>query len=117
MSEIAEIKVALEAKLKELNERATDIDHELSEEPDQDWSDDATESEADEVLEQVGDMAQKEIGQIKRALSKIKAGTYDTCDSCEGKIATKRLAALPYATRCIRCAESNSALDEGYVSG
>jgi len=99
------IKLALEKRLKELTTRTHEIDKELGEEPDDDWSENATESEGDEVLERVGDMALREIQQIRRALSRIKAETYGVCEGCDGKIAIKRLDAVPYATRCVRCAE------------
>ena len=101
--EIDKIKAMLEEKMRELNERAHDIDDELSETPDDDWSENAVESENDEVLESVGNLALKEIGQIKLALSKIDAGTYGVCEKCEEKIPPKRMEALPYATRCVGC--------------
>ena len=104
MTEIQEIKAMLEAKLGELDERAHEIDDELSEPADDDWSEHAVEAENDEVLEKVGNMAVDEIRKIKAALSKIDAGTYGICESCDKKIAPKRLVALPYATTCIDCA-------------
>ena len=104
MSEIQEIKAQLEARLRELDKRAHEIDDELSEPVDDDWSEGAAESANDEVLEQVGSLAVDEIRKIKAALSKIDAGTYGICASCGSKIALKRLEALPYATTCIDCA-------------
>ena len=104
MSEIQEIKTKLEARLRELDKRAHEIDDELSKPGDDDWSESAVESENDEVLEKVGKLAVDEIQKIKAALSKIDAGTYGICASCEKKIARKRLEALPYATTCIDCA-------------
>ena len=104
MSDIAEIKAKLKEKLRELTERAEEIDAELSETPDADWSENAVESENDEVLERVGGMALSEIQQIKTALSRIETGTYGTCEKCGDEIAAKRLEALPYATKCIKCA-------------
>ena len=104
MSDISKIKTELENKLRELTERAQEIDDDLSEAPDADWSENAIESENDEVLERVGGMALDEIQQIRSALQKIEAGTYGTCDRCGEEIAVKRLEALPYATRCINCA-------------
>ncbi|MFT5485707.1 MAG: DnaK suppressor protein [Paracoccaceae bacterium] len=104
MTKIQEIKTKLEAKLLELDERAHEIDDELSEPGDDDWSENAVEAENDEVLEKVGTMAVDEIRKIKAALGKIEAGTYGTCESCNKEIAPKRLEALPYATTCIECA-------------
>lgn len=104
MSDVQEIKLSLEARLRELDERAHEIDDELSEPGDDDWSESAVESENDEVLEKVGNLAIAEIQKIRSALRKIDAGTYGVCESCDKKIAGKRLEALPYATTCIDCA-------------
>ena len=104
MTELQEIKTKLEAKLRELDERAHEIDDELSEPGDDDWSENAVEAENDEVLEKVGSMAVEEIRQIKVALGKIDAGTYGICQTCNKQIAPKRLEALPYAITCIDCA-------------
>ena len=104
MSDIQEIKAKLEARLRELDKRAHDIDDELSEPADDDWVEGAAEAGGDEVLEEVGNLAVDEIRKIKAALSKIDAGTYGICASCGNEIARKRLEALPYATTCIDCA-------------
>jgi RNA polymerase-binding transcription factor DksA len=45
-----------------------------------------------------------EAEQILAALARIEAGDYGVCDVCGGDIAPARLAALPTATRCIKCA-------------
>jgi DnaK suppressor protein len=42
-------------------------------------------------------------GEIDRALAKLAEGTYGRCDACGGPIASERLEALPWATRCIAC--------------
>lgn len=104
MTEIEAIRTNLEARLRELDERAHEIDDELSEPGDDDWSENAVEAENDEVLEKVGNMAVDEIRKIKAALGKMDAGTYGICETCNEKIAPKRLEALPYATTCIECA-------------
>lgn len=101
---IEEIKAMLEQRLAELTARSEEIDDELSEAPDDDWSENAVESENDEVLEAVGGLALEEMRSIKTALSRIEDGTYGICASCDEAIAMERLAALPYATKCIKCA-------------
>ncbi len=40
---------------------------------------------------------------VDRALAKIDAGTYGTCERCGAPIAAERLDALPWAMLCIRC--------------
>ena len=40
------------------------------------------------------------------ALRRIEDGSFGTCQECEGNIHPKRLAAVPWATFCIRCQEA-----------
>lgn len=42
--------------------------------------------------------------QARAALDRLKAGRYGVCESCGRTIGEARLAALPWATRCVRCA-------------
>jgi RNA polymerase-binding transcription factor DksA len=46
----------------------------------------------------------REAEQIIAALGRIEAGDYGVCSNCGADIGAARLAALPDATRCIRCA-------------
>jgi DnaK suppressor protein len=41
--------------------------------------------------------------QVKAALQRIHDGSYGTCIECEWVINPKRLAAVPWASRCIEC--------------
>jgi RNA polymerase-binding transcription factor DksA len=41
---------------------------------------------------------------VNRALDRLEHGGYGTCEACGNEIAEGRLGALPFATRCIRCA-------------
>jgi DnaK suppressor protein len=41
--------------------------------------------------------------QVKAALQRIRDGTFGTCIECEETISPKRLAAVPWAPRCIHC--------------
>ena len=43
------------------------------------------------------------IAEIDRALAKINAGTYGTCEQCGNAIPQARLKALPYAALCVAC--------------
>ena len=43
--------------------------------------------------------------QIHRALSRIGHGTYGVCQHCEEDILPKRMAAVPWASLCIKCQE------------
>ncbi len=40
---------------------------------------------------------------VERALAKMDAGTYGTCERCGRPIASERLEALPWALLCIEC--------------
>ena len=42
---------------------------------------------------------------VEEALARIRRKTFGVCIDCDGTITKKRLEALPYAPRCIRCAE------------
>ncbi|HEX3659471.1 MAG TPA: TraR/DksA C4-type zinc finger protein [Pirellulales bacterium] len=42
---------------------------------------------------------------VAAALARIEAGTFGTCEGCQGNIAVERLDALPYAPLCIACAQ------------
>jgi DnaK suppressor protein len=40
---------------------------------------------------------------VRAALNAIHDGTYGFCESCEEPIPVKRLEAVPWARRCVRC--------------
>ena len=42
---------------------------------------------------------------VKAALRRIEDGSFGTCIECESAIRPKRLAAVPWALRCIQCQE------------
>jgi DnaK suppressor protein len=44
--------------------------------------------------------------QVKAALRRVHAGSFGTCIECESAIGPGRLAAVPWALRCIRCQEA-----------
>ena len=69
--------------------RSTDLDPSPSRNP-------------DEALEETVEYV---LSQIESALQRITDGTYGVCESCGGPISAERLAALPYAVRCVACAE------------
>jgi DnaK suppressor protein len=43
---------------------------------------------------------------VKDALRRIQDGDFGTCMECEAAISPKRLAAVPWAARCINCQEA-----------
>ncbi len=44
--------------------------------------------------------------QVNEALERIAAGDYGVCLMCQKAIAPKRLAALPWANRCLECQQA-----------
>lgn len=44
--------------------------------------------------------------QVRAALQRIEDGSVGTCIECEGAISPKRLMAVPWASRCIKCQET-----------
>jgi DnaK suppressor protein len=44
------------------------------------------------------------LDQIEAAIERVEDGSYGQCDECGGNIPTARLAAIPYAAQCVRCA-------------
>ena len=42
---------------------------------------------------------------VKAALRRIHDGSFGTCIDCESAVSPKRLAAVPWASRCIQCQE------------
>ena len=47
---------------------------------------------------------QETLSEVERALGKLEAGSYGTCESCGEPIAPARLEAMPAARYCINCA-------------
>ncbi|HEV3023160.1 MAG TPA: TraR/DksA C4-type zinc finger protein [Pirellulales bacterium] len=42
---------------------------------------------------------------VRAALARVEKGTYGLCESCGAEIGEERLVALPFAERCVACAE------------
>ena len=68
-----------------------------------DSADAAFEAGSDEMASQLAEFDARELGQIERALTRLKQGTYGLCEVCQAKIPVARLNALPYTTFCINC--------------
>ena len=98
------VKTSLQAQLSELLQRAADIEDSLNTPGNSDWEENAVESQDDEVLSSVGNVTRNEINEIRLALSMIETGHYGQCSACGAAISKERLAAMPYATKCIKCA-------------
>lgn len=104
MADIKKRRVALEARLQELDVRMHQIDEELDSHNSKDWEELATEREEDEVLEGMGLSAQAEIRMIKAAINRMEADEYGECVECGDAIKNERLDVLPYTPFCQVCA-------------
>ncbi len=104
MEQYAQIKEQLVAKQAELARRLERLKENLTGGRSADSQEQAQELENAEVVDALGNEARTEIAQIAKALEQIKNGTYGTCVDCGEAIPTARLAAYPFADRCIRCA-------------
>jgi DnaK suppressor protein len=85
-----------------------DLSHSIEESFDEDGNDShladsATETVDREIEQSLGDNAEHLLTNIDEALSRIDAGTYGSCVRCGKPIGDERLAALPYAAKCIEC--------------
>ena len=93
----------------ELKDRVNAIEadiHHKKEPVEKDFAEQVTQRENDEVLAGIDEEAQQTIMSIDAALARIKDGNYGLCSSCGEKIPDNRLAALPYVTTCVSCANS-----------
>ncbi len=111
MKDYQEVRSHLLDMLEELDDRLSKITDDVrhADSPlEQDFSEQATEAENDEVLDALGNAARDEVEKIKQAISRIDAGTYGICLVCGEPIKKERLAAVPYANQCIRCASGKA---------
>src|SRR5579872_5491027 len=51
--------------------------------------------------------------QVRTALLRIHDGSFGICADCDGPIGPKRLAAVPWASRCIQCQENADRDEDG----
>ncbi|GAX60823.1 transcriptional regulator, TraR/DksA family [Candidatus Scalindua japonica] len=75
--------------------------------PDPDSGEQALERENDDVLEALGGLARSELEKIDAALERIERNEYGICTLCKKNISPERLKAIPFADRCIDCADKD----------
>jgi len=69
------------------------------------FSEQATEMENAELVLALDAEGRMELNQIQHALERLDAGNYDECVSCGKAIGEERLNAIPFADKCINCAD------------
>ena len=104
MREHDTVRGMLEERLARLLSRVGHIEGDLRQTHDRDWQERATELENDEVLEGLDEITRREVTETRAALGRIADGRYGTCATCGRPIDDGRLAAVPTAITCMRCA-------------
>lgn len=89
----------------ELQTRLDSVDRDLAKPHSADSAEQAVERENDDVLRSLKLEAEAELAGIQQALRRMEAGEYGYCESCGEEIHAGRLEAMPWATRCIDCAD------------
>lgn len=105
MTSHEDLRRQLLARLEELVGRARLISADLRRPGDRDSEERAIELENDEVLEGLDELTRTEVSQLRHAIARIDDGTYGICARCGSPIAPARLAALPAASMCAKCAD------------
>jgi DnaK suppressor protein len=100
---LEEQKRRLQADVKELEQQdpSKDIFRDVNNTDD----DDAAESEDHSRIQARIDAAQAQLQSTNKALTKLEAGTYGTCERCKKPIPAARLEAKPWAIYDIECEE------------
>lgn len=57
------------------------------------------------ISARISQISQEQLGLVETALARMDSGEYGICLECEQPIAARRLAAVPWASRCIACQE------------
>lgn len=107
MTDLSEVKQQLIARQRELEDRVTAINDDVSHKSQplsSDWAEQAVERENEEVLEALGNASLDEIANIKHALQRIEQGTYFDCDNCGEPINQERLKLIFSTDLCTQCA-------------
>jgi len=102
---IPTIRTQLEKRRVELLGRLERITEDVRHTPglEADFAEQAVQRENDDVLGHLDDATRVEMAQIERALTSLNESRYGICEACRKPIPPKRLEALPYATRCVKC--------------
>jgi RNA polymerase-binding transcription factor DksA len=98
---LVELLAELEHRFHKITDNITHADEPLS----HDFAEQATEMENSQVVDFLGNFTRDEITQVRQAIKRIDDGSYGICITCGEDIHPERLKALPFISKCIRCAE------------
>jgi len=110
MKKYEQIRRKLISKRDEIEGRLKKVDQDILHSngaPNPDSGEQAIERENDDVLEALGGLARSELEKINTALARIEQNEYGICTLCKKAISTERIKAIPYADRCINCADKD----------
>ena len=96
---------ALEKLSDEYRGRAEAVRRDLGRSHSADFAEQATERQNDEVLEALLAESEGALRQVERARERLREGTYGHCAKCGEDIGIARLAVMPMAERCLKCAD------------
>ena len=95
----------LDALLHDYTTRAEAIRRDLGRSHSADFAEQAQQRQNDEVLEALLAEAEQGLLLVRRAKQRLAEGRYGECLCCDAPSEAARLAALPVAEYCLRCAE------------
>ncbi len=108
MKKYEQIRRKLISKRDEIEGRLKKVDQDIlhtNGAPNPDSGEQAIERENDDVLEALGGLARSELEKINTALERMERNEYGICTVCKKSISAERLKAIPYADRCVNCAD------------
>jgi RNA polymerase-binding transcription factor DksA len=95
----------LEKLSEEYRGRAEAIRRDLGRSHSADFAEQASERQNDEVLAALLAESEEALRQVERARERLRDGSYGHCRQCGEAIGQARLAAMPMAEHCLKCAE------------
>jgi len=107
-SELNYFKDILLSRKEQIEKNINGVSTELSELNTSDLSDEGDHASANNnsmVESAIIEQQKKELGEIDKALGKIRNGGYGICEMCEDDIGFQRLKVKPHAVYCIDCRE------------
>jgi RNA polymerase-binding transcription factor DksA len=113
----SELREHLEDRRRELANlrRSLDVSWQLLREPEKELEETASRETMSRDIERRSEHIQAEIRRIDDALSKMDEGGYGRCETCRKPIQLERLQTIPWAGRCVRCADVREKLSRDAV--
>jgi RNA polymerase-binding transcription factor DksA len=103
-TDLAAVEASLRARLAALTSDIDGLEADRRAPLDADFSEQATELAGQDAIGGIEDNKVAEVAAIHAALARIADGSYGVCSNCGADIPAARMAAMPTATACIKCA-------------